>query len=262
MLKLHLAAPALLGFALSGAIAPAGASVVEVIIAGTVTGGSDYSGLFGDAHHFFSGGEGFVARFRFDTRIGVFESGATYSALRGGSLFGRFNPSLGATLTINGHSKAIGGAFDDTFYTSSDLLSGGQAGYATRESFGGTPFGDLAYDNSMRFEMTGPEGIFPVLLTTDFTVTVRDIPGVFGGVFDFATWDPINNLALESAMGGLSVASVTSFVVAAPEPASLALVGVGLAGIAFARRRQGRSAEAGGCRSGMIIQVDNCSRGT
>jgi hypothetical protein len=80
---------------------PASAAVVEIVFTGTVADEShDYGGVFGLAGTTLWG-YAFTADYRFDTAIGSV----------GGVSQGNASPSLGATITINGHSVFIDGGY-------------------------------------------------------------------------------------------------------------------------------------------------------
>ena len=237
MKKLLLASVAMLGLAC--AAAPAQASIVQVTITGTLTDGYDQTGLF-VAPGGGLAGQSFTARFRFDTSIGVATDVGYYNDVHGGDYYGVASPSLAASLTINGHSQSILGQYQNDFFVSNDVFFGGQAGYLAQDY---NPTAGLAGDrtvaNYMAFEMIGNPGTIPALLTTNFTANSVDNPGGFGGYFGFTTTDNTTSEQYVNTTGDMVLTSISS-VSAVPEPASLALVCAGLAGIGVVRRRKRR----------------------
>ena len=249
MTKLVFAAAALLGFAASGVAAPARAGEIQVTVSGNLQQGFDTPGLFGSPYSMYSG-NAYVMRFLIDTsyfRGFLDSSGASRVYVANYGSPQRPDGSIGpgpvsnATLTINGQSLAM--EFPYLFAsTDSDALTGGMATY---QLAGGGIWGGSGAPTFLRaqfnFNLSGPAGIFPSL-ATDFSVNAADITGGFGGYgLDFLVYqlaDPYDNLALGVFSGVGPVTSITSFAVDAPEPASLALVCVGLAGIGVVRRRR------------------------
>src|ERR1700730_7174197 len=84
--------------------------IVYVTYTGIVSYGYDQTGVFGPANTFLTG-DPYTTTYTFDTTKGVTYSSPTYNYALGGygSATGQPSPSLGAVVTINGHSVAIGG---------------------------------------------------------------------------------------------------------------------------------------------------------
>ena len=239
MKKLLLASAALVGLGIACGAAPAEASVVDVTITGTLTDGYDQTGLFvapgGDLT-----GQGFTARFRFDTSIGLAINAGFYDDVHGGDYQGVASPLLSASLTINGHSQSIYGQYQNDFFVANDPFFGGQAGYLSQDyNTAAGVLSDRTVSNYMAFEMTGNPGTIPALLTTSFTANSVDNPGGFGGYFGFITTDNGTSEPYVNTTGDMVLTSISS-VSAVPEPASLALLCVGLAGVGAVRRRKAR----------------------
>src|SRR5262249_33867981 len=85
--------------------------IVYVTYAGTVSYGYDQTGVFGPANTSLTG-DTFIATYAFNTDVGVTYSSSTYNYALGGygSATGQPSPSLGATITIDGHSVDVTGA--------------------------------------------------------------------------------------------------------------------------------------------------------
>jgi hypothetical protein len=99
-------------FLLTAALAALGcgsaqATIVKVTYTGTVLRGSDGAdGAFGGGNLV---GDAFTASYMFDTSKGVAYNAGGVGYVDGGNGYGVDSPSLGASLTINGHTASVAG---------------------------------------------------------------------------------------------------------------------------------------------------------
>ena len=110
-----------LGVAALMASSAASAKIMVATWTGTVSSGSDVTGVFGPANSSLNG-DTFTVKFTYDTDLGTrLTSPGVSDEVEGGSLYGVPSPLM-ATLTINGIPKTIAGIYqaalgqDDTTY--------------------------------------------------------------------------------------------------------------------------------------------------
>ncbi len=202
------------GMGLSGLVSPAMATVGYISTSGTVASGVDGSGLFGTALTDLAGAS-YVAQFKFDTALGIVSVGPFDSSVYGGAWNGTPTPSLGASITIGQHVFALPGADVGSFY---------------QYRSGGTGISQAEVDDgafSLFTEFSGRPGTSPGSFDNPFTLSSAD--NVVIGSFS------AGGTRLQLAPDSYSFSFTDPMAV--PEPASIALLGLGLAGVGTLRRK-------------------------
>ena len=195
---------------------PARAAIVKVTVTGVI------NDLNQDGSNLFGGGsltnQTVVIRYAFDTSLGAASPVANGDNRTGGTSSNSTSPSLGATITVNGKSVALGGGqFGSIAYTSD--ASASYHYYEADET-----------DNRYAYSyVTAAAGALPASLTASLTYAVQptnDASGYFQYDNTFAAFTPV---------------SVTA---AVPEPATWALMLTGFLGLGWAGRRAATSRKA------------------
>jgi hypothetical protein len=217
---------AALALAMSFVATQASATIVDVTYTGTVISMFDQFGFFGSQSLV---GYPYTATYRFDTSLGGDNNSPNSNYLYGGSFFGIPSPSLGALVTINGHTLAIGGnyAFDVLNYS----WPGQQSGEAisTEASIDGLGY---SADRYVWQNIVSLPGSIPIAIDAPFTYSVAAGDQRSGAVFDSFPGNAIT--------GNLLPSSVTYAIEEAPEPPALVLMASGLGALLWLVRKQAR----------------------
>lgn len=194
------------------------ATLMRGTFAGTMDSGTDTTGVFGTASANLAG-DTITGTFTYDTaKFGTSVSGGVNTAT------GSSTGALSVTITINGHSHTF------TDHTSAAITLD-------------TNLSDANYANSNVQGTSVSENV-----TVDLENLIASFVNSTSLTAPFSTNDPADSSSTSTffindtgpslaASGSFTVASLTVQAVASPEPMSLALVGVGVLGIAGARRR-------------------------
>ena len=202
--------------------AAAHATVMEGDFSGTInspSGGSDVTGVFGDSPGTDLSGDPVTGTFTYNTALlSQVVSGGTNTAT--GTGLG----ALTVTLTING----VNYTFTDN--TSASIYLDTNVSEATIQNANTTG------GSNDSFYLDASDLFTPFITSTDLTATwTTTNPFSSNGVFTID--DPGAQASGSFTLGTFEVTGQAPS--ATPEPASMALLGVGLAGIAAIRRRRG-----------------------
>lgn len=242
---------AALSMLFSALIPTAQANILTITVQGTISNGSDSAGIFGPAFRNLSG---LSYTERISTNIDPAQWSAGYAF---GSTCGFSQPGFTDVVTVNGQAFTVavptstfrcvelqdGVSIHDPFSPIDDIFS-------SMDGYTGTGVFALAdidiYSQSIPF-------VPSVALNQSFTVPVAGLSGVrpVGGLSGVV---PVGGLSGVLPVGGLSAISlfaygatnfsgdVTSITVdgTVVEPASIATLGLGLAGLAAIRRRSSK----------------------
>ena len=149
--------------------------IVYVTYTGTVGIGYDQTGVFGPANTSLSG-DPYTVTYTFDTTKGVTYSspGENYALGGYGSATGQPSPSLGAVVTINGHSVSIGGMDFGQIQAGAGRFVYDDA----RDYFiynADTHLYNIVYNGIL-----SPDGMIPPSITTPYTYIVTGSDQAYG----------------------------------------------------------------------------------
>lgn len=225
------------GLTLCLGVASARAAIVTVTYKGTVASGSDPVDFFKAGDNFV--GAAYQATYVFDTSLGETLNSSGWSYALGGSFFGSPSPALSATLTINNVSLAFTPNSYGFIQGISDTASLIQHEVKRLSSDG--PLSE--YANLIHRLYRFNDNLYPASLTGPFSHTVDFRDDIFA-IVEIEYRNPVNGLYSAFVHANFAPTSVT-ISSGVPEPATWAMMILGLAGVGFlARRRKAKAAMA------------------
>jgi hypothetical protein len=230
------------------AAAQASAAIVSVTYTGTVSGGLDITGVFGSPGASLDG-QGFTARYVFDTTRGFTSSHTdasyTSSTALGGSAYGAESPALYANLTINGITFSIPGDSAGEIYGYADS-SGFSRQYHQADGALHTELGwGYSDNNSTIWNESSGFGGLPGTIDVPFSMDTSGNATNSGrfSIDKTTVAYPGGIYSVDYAYGDLTPTHLSE-TLGAPEPASWALMLLGVFGIGAAARSRRKAAVA------------------
>jgi hypothetical protein len=232
------------GMALIGGVPQASADIVTITYTGYVNPGAlDINNVFGGGN---LTGTSYVAKYTFDSSIGIPFSNGIANTVTGGSGYGAPSPLLSGTVTINGVGHAMPLGYTDQMYAYND---GGSAQVQHEGRFYENAGGIITENqvfNRITNNTTPPfTTLLPLSLTAPFTYTLDANDGYNASVYFSKV---VNQSGIFLDYVNLT-ATLTSFEIsdpsvgAVPEPSTWAMMILGFAGIGFmAYRRKSKPA--------------------
>jgi hypothetical protein len=124
---------------LSEVCSSAQAEIVTVVYTGTLNTSYDFTGMFGAPNASVTG-DAVSVTYVFNTSIGIVNSSPTSSSAQGGSNCGAASPAELATVTINGISHYIVGAYSAKIIGVNQTLQGVEQFHSAADDGGGGGF--------------------------------------------------------------------------------------------------------------------------
>jgi hypothetical protein len=205
-------------------VAPAGAVINLATYVGTIGTGFDHAGMFGvDGDDL--AGQGFVAKYVYDTALGDKEALSYSSNNVFNSAPGQNSPVLRAELTINGYTRII--ASQD--YSSINV---DQNGYFSLNA------SDVAFDYDLKTSQMFNRALLPIGANSASS-TMPLTPASGTGGFAIFVRDEFTGRPIYSLSGTMETSSI-HVAGNVPEPSSwmLMIVGMGAVGVAARSRRR------------------------
>jgi hypothetical protein len=184
-----------------------------------------------------------MARYTFDTSLGVTGSSPTQSYAYGGAAYGAASPALSTTVTVNGFTQALrGGSYPGLIYDYPGHIYGYNDG-GLSEQYHIAQFetltGIVFTDNNTTNHIANFDASLPASITTPFSHDVTSNDTTYYGRFQFYTRDYNTGTVVENTYGEVNLSNLTvELASAVPEPSTWAMMILGFAGVGFAAYRR------------------------
>jgi PEP-CTERM motif len=228
--------------AILGFVSPASATIVQVTYWGTVSSGSDQTGIFGPAGGSLDG-DSYVAHYVFDTTQGYTYASPTNNYAYGGSTYENNSPLVSSSVTINGHTANIGGNYEGLIWGLADSAGPAESQQYEYVEYYSESTNTNTYTHDYNYNVIYNDiNTVPSSIIGPFTYHVAAGDTAYGLVSVY-TYNYNTNSSDLDTYAELSPAGMTVGP-AIPEPSTWAMMLLGFAGLGYAGYRRAKAGHA------------------
>jgi hypothetical protein len=165
---------------------PAAAVIMQASLSGTVTSGTDLTGVFGSAGADLSGMT-YSATYVFDTTRGALFAEPGFEQVYGGSVYGLATPIVASSITINGTTFDVGGGWQA--HIKANTFNGRKFLNYYSGDLEDTPATSRLAIITQDWSTAATRLYPPESITTPFSYTMSAIRDNTGGSFYYAVYD-------------------------------------------------------------------------